>query len=328
MLGRKKMSCSYWVGISSLALAFADFALAQSVVAPMNYDRHDLDEVGDDVDVDDGNDSDDPQSPQGSESDRRSKNGGLHGLHGENEGNAEDFAGVGRDLGLSDGDYRRKFATGVGIVLGQAYPWMFTGVDIRYHSNANANGHAKNTSDELSAAASAPNERWNFRFDDFSYSFFFGSGSFTRRDYHIDTRTVDTSATTNGFGIASRWYPLDNTPFAFEGTLAFSQFKGKVTPQGTESGGSAGSTDPAQFLSAGYNLSAGTIGIATCFSKIWPNGIFFEWVPIGVRRSFILTKRLSTAQSADDDIVNEAVKGLVTTTELFGFINAKIGYSF
>jgi hypothetical protein len=151
-------------------------------------------------------------------------------------------------------------------------------------------------------------------------SLFAGGGRFEEASLRRSTGSISIDAKTRSVGLAWRsWLP--RAPILSGAvSLSWSSWNGSVTPIGVEEDGT---TSAEGLLPGSFRLTGLTLGLAPGLSRSWSNGFWIEWVPVGIRRSWVLSTSWSRPSTADD-----AVTQWVKRFEVWGFVNLKVGWRF
>ena len=151
-------------------------------------------------------------------------------------------------------------------------------------------------------------------------SIFAGGGHFAESSLRRSSGSWSIDADTRSVGLAMRaWLP--RVPMMSGAvSLSWGSWEGSVSPIGVESEGTITSES---LLPGSFRLTGLTLGLAPSLSRSWTNGVWIEWVPVGIRRTWVLSRRWSRPSTKDSSVTD-----WVQRFEVWGFVNFKIGWRF
>ena len=201
-------------------------------------------------------------------------------------------AGEANELALSDAELRARHVTGAGVFLGEVVPWATAGIEALYLASP-------------------------YRV----FSLVAGAGSFDQFGKRTDIRSVDITSNTRAFGLVGRWFFKGMPQLSMQAASTYVLWKGKASPHGADA-----DTDSAalEALSSGFDATSVSFGVGLNLTKVWTNGIYFEWLPVGIKKSVILKKSFGRSDTG----VENTVEKFIERQEIFGFINARVGIYF
>jgi hypothetical protein len=197
-----------------------------------------------------------------------------------------------KELALSDAELRARHGNGAGVFLGEVIPWATAGVEVHYLKSP-------------------------FR----AYTLSGGAGSFDQFGKRTDLRSVDITSSTRAIGFGMRWYHANMPQVSLQATTTYVVWKGKASPHGADADDSNAALES---LSSGFDATSASLGIGIGVSKVWTNGCYFDWLPVGLKKSVLLKKKFSRP----DNEVKSAVTKFIERQEVFGFINVRFGFFF
>jgi len=203
----------------------------------------------------------------------------------------EDDADVESELALGDAEIRALRPSLVALSAGEAWPWQMIALEAGFPLGPQR-----------------------------MLSVFAGGGNFAESGARRSRGAANVIADARGFGVALRHY-LERAPrISGQVALSWNTWSGRVEPLGA----ATDEADPGERLLPGsFRLTGLTLALAPALSRNWPNGFYFEWTPVGLRHTF----RLSESYSRDTNLEGP-VERWIFRTEVYGFINFKLGYAF
>lgn len=197
-----------------------------------------------------------------------------------------------RELSLSDAELRSRHFAAAGMFLGETLPWATAGVEFRSLQDS-------------------------YR----SWSILAGVGAFEEFGKRTDARAIDYKADTKTVGATYRWYFKKAPLLCIQSSASYSAWKGKASPHGVDAENSDAAADS---LSSGFDATSIALGLGFGFSRVWENGVYFDWLPVAIKKSKVLRKNLSR----DQDETSAGLTRFIERQEIFGFINASVGIYF
>jgi|GEM_PF-4656101 len=197
-----------------------------------------------------------------------------------------------KELALSDAELRGRHNYGTGLFLGEVVPWATAGFEAHYLASP-------------------------YRI----YTLSGGGGSFEQFGKRTELRSVDVTATTKAIGFGIRWYHVGMPQISLQASTTYVVWKGKASPHGAnaDEGNAA-----MESLSSGFDATSTSLGVGLGVSKVWQNGFYFDWLPVGLKKSAVLKQSFSRP----DSDAKTSVSRFIERHEVFGFINLRFGCFF